>query len=471
MLGFSLTQNSVAAPNGIQLSNCDTYWIDPQLEGNSVLFWALAASATGVSLFLILKPILSARATEGDDSDIAIYRDQLAELDRDLDRGLLDAAEAKTTRAEIARRLLAADAKGPSRAGRAPRTANGLAVAFVLVMVAIGSGATYVGTDRLLGWIGMPPAEVRDLQQASTVTVPLGDGAWRISPVFPGIGSPGLPDRPLADRDFAAERPTQEQYEAVVAEENAAEAITPSDRDAELLAQLRTVLEARPDDLQGYELLVQATTSIRQFGEAWRAQDRVVELKGDAATAEDLTNLAEFMIFAARGYISPKAEAALARALQQDPTDRRARYYSGATLAQNDQPEMAMRMWAGLLAEGGPFEPWKQPVREQMQELAQNTGIALPQSALSGPSAEDVEAAQGMDAEDRQAMIRGMVDGLAERLATEGGSAAEWARLITALGVLGDVDRAKAIAAEAQTVFAGQTDALDMINQAAAGLP
>ena len=65
-------------------------------------------------------------------------------------------------------------------------------------------------------------------------------------------------------------------------------------------------------------------------------------------------------------------------------------------------------------------------------------------------------------------MIRGMVEGLAERLATEGGAPEEWARLISALGVLGETNRAGAILTEAREVFAGSDAALQMINGAAA---
>jgi cytochrome c-type biogenesis protein CcmH len=58
-----------------------------------------------------------------------------------------------------------------------------------------------------------------------------------------------------------------------------------------------------------------------------------------------------------------------------------------------------------------------------------------------------------MTPEERMDMIRGMVAGLSDRLATEGGSPDEWARLIRAYGVLGETDRAAAIWAEAQQVF------------------
>lgn len=84
-----------------------------------------------------------------------------------------------------------------------------------------------------------------------------------------------------------------------------------------------------------------------------------------------------------------------------------------------------------------------------------------------------MEAAAELSDAERQEMIRGMVNQLSDRLATEGGSPEEWARLITALGVIGETDRASGIVDEAQAVFAGNAEALQMIEAAArqAGLP
>ena len=73
-----------------------------------------------------------------------------------------------------------------------------------------------------------------------------------------------------------------------------------------------------------------------------------------------------------------------------------------------------------------------------------------------------------MSEADRAAMIRGMVDGLAERLATEGGPPEDWARLITSLAALGDTARAEAIFAESLQVFAASPPALSTLNAAAA---
>jgi cytochrome c-type biogenesis protein CcmH len=66
----------------------------------------------------------------------------------------------------------------------------------------------------------------------------------------------------------------------------------------------------------------------------------------------------------------------------------------------------------------------------------------------------------------RMEMIGAMVDGLSERLATEGGPAEDWARLISSLGVLGQTDRAQAIYDNAMDVFAGDPGAIDIIARA-----
>ena len=86
---------------------------------------------------------------------------------------------------------------------------------------------------------------------------------------------------------------------------------------------------------------------------------------------------------------------------------------------------------------------------------------------LRGPSSDDIEAAGEMSMQDRIQMIQGMVQGLAERLGSEGGPPEEWARLITSLGVLGNTDAAFGVYSEAILVFEGDQGALDILNHAA----
>ena len=109
-------------------------------------------------------------------------------------------------------------------------------------------------------------------------------------------------------------------------------------------------------------------------------------------------------------------------------------------------------------------------IRSRIEEVAWRAGVEYELPPLAegpGPSAEDIEAAQEMTAEDREEMIRGMVAGLSDRLATEGGTAEEWARLIGAYGVLGETDQARVIWVEAQEVFAGREAELQTLRAAA----
>ena len=84
-----------------------------------MLLWILFAAMTAAVLAAVLAPL--ARAGGGGDQrragSLAVYRDQLEELESDRAGGLIDADEAAATKIEISRRLLAgAAASGPRQA-------------------------------------------------------------------------------------------------------------------------------------------------------------------------------------------------------------------------------------------------------------------------------------------------------------------------------------------------------------------
>ncbi len=377
-----------------------------------------------LAALIISMPLLRGRAKAIDPgvSDMVVYRDQLRELETDVERGVLSPSEAETSRIEISRRLLAADARERAALATSPKSPSRIAVAALCCSVVLGS----------LG-------------------------------LYSVIGAPGMPDQPLAER---IKRIPQEEAERQLAESVNLPRVLGA-QETELLERLQTILSDRPDDLKGHQLLASTLDSIGDHAGAWRAQESVVRILGEDATADDISRQAELMILAAGGYVAPEADQVLARALQTNPSDQRARYYSGMSLAQNGKPDLAMRLWNGLLSEGAPDAAWKDSVIAQMRQLSESTGAPLPQTALRGPTQEDIEAASEMSEDDRTAMIRSMVEGLSDRLATEGGSSAEWARLIRALGVLGETEQAGDIYSEAQETFASDTDALAEIKSAA----
>jgi cytochrome c-type biogenesis protein CcmH len=169
------------------------------------------------------------------------------------------------------------------------------------------------------------------------------------------------------------------------------------------------------------------------------------------------------MIVAAEGFVSPEAEAALGRALAIDPMNAPARYYSGLALLQGGRPDLAYRLWSGLLEEGPPEAPWVRAIDAEIDTVAALAGQPPPaRAAAPGPAAPF--AAPG---EEQQAMIEGMVAALGERLARDGGPAEDWAQLIRSLGVLGRIAEAAAIWGEAREVFADNPAALAELEGAA----
>ncbi|MWD27537.1 c-type cytochrome biogenesis protein CcmI [Aquicoccus sp. SCR17] len=279
------------------------------------------------------------------------------------------------------------------------------------------------------------------------------------------IGAPGYGDLALADRIAMAEelrrtRPDQEEAEA---RRPAPDEQAQDPQFAELMTRLRTALKDRPDDLRGYRLLAENEAARGDFVAARKAQARVIEIRGDAADAADYTDLADMMIQATGGYVSPQAEQALGQALKRDPENGIARYYSGVMMGQIGRPDLGFRIWRQLLNDSAPDDPWTGPLRARIESMADRAGVrySLPeQTDLRGPDQADIDAAAEMSDADRQEMIRGMVEGLAARLGSEGGTPEEWARLIGALGVLGETERAREIWDEAKQVFAGDETAL-----------
>jgi len=396
-------------------------------------FWA-AAGGMALAVLAVLVQALrrgSAAADAPVTRGLRVYRDQLAEVARDVARGTLPEAEADRLRREIARRVLDADRRSATELQRPVSAA--VPVVGLVLMVA-GSVAVY---QRL--------------------------------------GAPGYPDLPIATRlslseQVYADRPSQDEAEAMVP------APLPPQIDPEfaaLMTRLRNAVIGRPDDLRGLALLAQNEAALGDFPAARRAQEALVAAKAATAVADDHARLAEVMILAAGGRVTPEAEQALVAALQADPANGIARYYSGLLFAQIGRPDRTFALWQPLLDEGPPDAPWIAPIRASLQAVADAAGVryALPDAVLPdpgppGPTPDDVAAAAALSAEDRQAMIGRMVAQLADRLATEGGPAADWARLITSLAVLGRTDEARAILTEARGRFAGTPADLGLIEDA-----
>ncbi|MDA8853718.1 c-type cytochrome biogenesis protein CcmI, partial [Amylibacter sp.] len=204
-----------------------------------------------------------------------------------------------------------------------------------------------------------------------------------------------------------------------------------------------------------------------KYRSARKAHTQIINILGNKATAKDFVDFAEVMIVATNGYVSPEAETTLRRALELTPNDGRARYYSGLSMAQNGRPDVALRLWENLLNEGLENAPWIPLIKDQIIDIARLAGVNLSEDQLPGPNSEQIDSAKNMSDQERMEMIQGMVTNLSNRLATEGGSVNEWARLIRALGVLGETTSASNIWKEAQNVFSKSAKDLEILQKAA----
>lgn len=361
-----------------------------------MILWLVLGAMTALALALLLWPLArrAGAVPERGEYDIAVYRDQLAELERDMDRGLLAADEADAARAEIGRRMLSAAEDGDGTARR-------------------GSGA------------GMRRWGVATL----VVMVPAVAAL-----VYLRAGVPGLADRPAARVDTAQ---------------------APPEGDAEiegLIARLAERLQEQPDDVDGWALMGRTLYSMRRFAAAARAFERASELA--PANTALLARQVESLTFASGGTVTPRAHELLARALAADASEVRARYYLGLADLQAGRRRAALDRWLALEQDAPPDAPWLATLRPRLERLAGELGLDLaalrePRSASAtggprpGPTAGDVEAAAKMLDADRQVMIRSMVSRLAARLDAAPDDADGWLRLARSYRVLGEAAKAR----------------------------
>ena len=399
-----------------------------QIECNGVimLFWFICGLLTLLAAAIIVIPLLRSADPVVENTDITIYKGQLAEIERDVAREVIAAEEAEATRIEIARRLIAADkAKTAQIASAAPSRWMAAVVLCILLGIAF---ATY----------------------------------W-------SIGAPGYPDMPLAERlatseRMRANRPDQAALEA--AAPSPPKIDVPGDY-AEAIAELREIAPTRPEDQQAWELLAFHESRLGNFSAAKEAAQRVIAIKGDAATLADQSLLLDLMVAAANGFVSPESETLANQILTKSPGNIPALYHVGALYDQTDRPDIAFELWRRIVEGGDPNNFHVATARAQIVSAAERAGLTYALPETRGPTFDQMDAAADMTAEDRQAMIGAMVDGLAARLETDGGPAEDWARLIRSYGVLGDMSAAQETFDKAQQTFLGSMRGTEILLNAA----
>jgi cytochrome c-type biogenesis protein CcmH len=363
--------------------------------------WFLFAVMTAAAIFAVLWPLGRGGAARRSGSDLEVYRDQIAELDRDRDAGLIAGAEAEAARVELSRRLLAAAEQSQSGAMPSPG-----------------------GTLR---------------RRAAAVVVLAGVPAMAIG-LYLELGSPDLAGQPIASRVAA---PVQNRG-----------------LDA-LVVQVEAHLAKNPEDGRGWEVVAPVYMRFGRFEDAVKARRNAIRLNGASADRE--ADLGESLMALANGIVTDEAKAAFERAVALDPKLPKARFFLGVAAHQDGQGDLAVAIWRDILREAPPDSPWIGMVRETLASVEGGTPPAEQPSAsvpAPGPTADDVAAAERMAPQDRSAMVRSMVERLAERLQRDGSDVDGWLRLVRAYTVMGDRGKAISAVADARKALGHDADKL-----------
>src|SRR5258708_21137335 len=109
--------------------------------------WFVLAFMTVAAIFAVVWPLARANRSLRSGSDVAVYKDQLEEIQRDRNAGLIGESEAEAAQVEVSRRLLAAADAETAQAPEAPAapTASRRRVAvFAALVISVGSASVYL---------------------------------------------------------------------------------------------------------------------------------------------------------------------------------------------------------------------------------------------------------------------------------------------------------------------------------------
>jgi cytochrome c-type biogenesis protein CcmH len=354
--------------------------------------WFVFALMTAAAMLAVLWPLARRDRGMRSGSDVAVYRDQLEEIQRDRTAGRIGDNEAEAAQVEVSRRLLAAaDAEAAQSAPAAKATRHRRVVAI-----------------------------------AALVALPLGAAG-----IYLPLGSPSLPDQPLAAR-------------------------APDQSIENMVAQVETHLARNPEDGRGWELIAPIYLRLGRVDDAVKARRNALAFNGE--TSERLAGLGESLVAAGNGVVTTEAKSVFQRAVALDGENIKARYFIGVAAEQDGRPADAAAIWRGMLAAAPADAPWAEFIRHELARVE------------SGPSEEDAAAAADLSSEQRTAMIRGMVERLAERLHHEGADLEGWLRLVRSYMVLGEREKAQAAAGEARRALASEPEKLRRIDELVKGL-
>jgi cytochrome c-type biogenesis protein CcmH len=275
--------------------------------------WFVFALMTAAAVFAVLLPLGFASGQRSGGSEATVYKDQLAEVERDVSAGLIAPPEAAAARVEIGRRLLAAADQGDDTPVQPSKR--------------LRRGAA------LLALVGLPVV-------ALAVYLPL--------------GSPRLGDYPLAQRSVKPS--TKEPLE-------------------NLVAQVQQHLEQNPTDGRGWAVLAPVLVRMGRYDEAVQALRNSITYNGENAARR--ADLGEAIAGAAGGVVTAEAKTEFERAVALDADEAKANYFLGLAAEQDGRKADAASIWRAMLDKAPPNAPWRTLIQTSLERVAGPAAPAL----------------------------------------------------------------------------------------------
>jgi cytochrome c-type biogenesis protein CcmH len=257
--------------------------------------WFVFTLMTALAVFAVLLPLGRGTSPQREGNEATVYKDQLAEIGRDLSAGLIGASEAEAARVEISRRLLAA-----------------------------------ADAERVA-----PSSVNTNLRRAVSVIACAGLPLIAVAFYLP-LGSPAVPDFPLSQR---AQAPAASQ---------------PLDN---LVAQVEAHLEKNPTDGRGWNVLAPVLARLGRFDDAIRAYRNSIAYNGDGASRR--ADLGEAIAAASGGVVTSEAKAEFERAIALNADEAKANYFLGLAAEQDGRASEAASIWRAMLAKTPSTAPWR----------------------------------------------------------------------------------------------------------------
>jgi cytochrome c-type biogenesis protein CcmH len=229
-----------------------------------------------------------------------------------------------------------------------------------------------------------------------------------------------------------------------------------------LIAGLEARLRANPNDAEGWRNLGWSFFQAERFAESASAYQKAVALTPGDATI--WSSLGEALTLAGPGNVPADAQAAFKRALTIQPKDPRSRYFLAVADDLAGRHAQAIDGWFAILGDSSPADPWYASVRQAIEKVAERNKIDVASrlatlkpaastpaaAAIPGPTPEQMRAASGLAPAQQQAMVDGMVQSLASKLAANPKNPEGWIMLMRSYATLGRQSEAKATLAKAK---------------------